>query len=104
MTTGTVIPRMSFVRSLNCVTNAPMLTPCWPSAGPTGGAGVAQPPGHCSLTSAVTCPAIFFPFSKAFHLVVFEIDRRWPTEDRYLHLHPADRFEDLLDSAFHAVE
>ena len=26
-----------------------MLTPCWPSAGPTGGAGVAFPAGICSL-------------------------------------------------------
>ena len=46
ITTGTVMPRLSLVRSLNCCTNCPMLTPCWPSAGPTGGAGVACPPGH----------------------------------------------------------
>ena len=46
MTTGIVMPRISLVRSLNCDTNWPMFTPCWPSAGPTGGAGVAEPPGH----------------------------------------------------------
>src|SRR5262249_55168353 len=44
MTTGTVMPRMSLVRSLNCDTNWPMFTPCWPSAGPTGGGGAAPPP------------------------------------------------------------
>src|SRR5439155_22971564 len=31
-----------------------MLTPCWPSAGPTGGAGVALPASICSLTMALT--------------------------------------------------
>src|SRR5262249_38665853 len=35
-----------------------MFTPCWPSAGPTGGAGVACPPGHWSFTFAVTTLAI----------------------------------------------
>ena len=30
--------------------NAAMLTPCWPRAGPTGGAGVALPAGICSFT------------------------------------------------------
>src|SRR5436305_11219846 len=58
MTTGKVTPRWSLVRSLNCETNCPMLTPCWPSAGPTGGAGVAVPPGTCSLICAVTAFAI----------------------------------------------
>src|SRR4051794_5709967 len=31
-----------------------MLTPCWPSAGPTGGAGVAAPAWICSLMRAAT--------------------------------------------------
>src|SRR5919201_5525041 len=31
-----------------------MLTPCWPRAGPTGGAGVALPAGSCNLTIALT--------------------------------------------------
>ena len=30
-----------FVRSLNSLQNATMLTPRWPSAGPSGGAGAA---------------------------------------------------------------
>ena len=55
---GIVVPFMSFVRSLNCITNWPMFTPCWPRAGPTGGAGVAWPPGHWSFTLAVITFAI----------------------------------------------
>jgi hypothetical protein len=31
-----------------------MFTPCWPSAGPTGGEGFAFPAGSCSLTIPVT--------------------------------------------------
>src|SRR5215831_2401850 len=58
MTTGTVMPRMSLVRSLNCDTNWPMFTPCWPRAGPTGGAGVACPPVTCKRIWAVTCRAM----------------------------------------------
>src|SRR5215212_8864636 len=53
-----VMPFISLDRSLNSETNLPMLTPCWPRAGPTGGAGVAWPPGHCSLIWAVTCLAM----------------------------------------------
>ena len=35
--------------ALNFWMNCPGFTPCWPSAGPMGGAGVAVPPGACSL-------------------------------------------------------
>src|SRR5262249_51831585 len=52
ITTGTGTPRLSLVRSLNWDTNCPMLTPCWPKAGPTGGPRVACPPATCTLT----CP------------------------------------------------
>src|ERR1700722_6468956 len=58
ISTGMVVPFISLVLSLNCVTNWPMFTPCWPSAGPTGGAGVAWPPGHWSFTYAVICFAM----------------------------------------------
>src|SRR5262249_51824280 len=64
MTTGSISPFMSglLVLSLNCFTNMAMLTPWAPSAGPTGGAGVACPPGHWSLTNAVTCLAMVHRF------------------------------------------
>src|SRR6516162_6675251 len=56
------MPLRSCVLSLNCLTKAPIFTPCAPSAGPTGGAGVAWPPGHCNLTCAVNCFAIHLPY------------------------------------------
>src|SRR5215212_5486466 len=45
MTTGRIMPFWSFVLALNSLQNAMMLTPCAPSAGPTGGAGFAAPAG-----------------------------------------------------------
>ena len=46
---GDDLPIWPLVRSLNSLVNAMMLTPFWPKAGPTGGAGVALPAGICSL-------------------------------------------------------
>ena len=37
-----------------------MLTPCWPSAGPTGGDGFAEPANTWSLILAITCLAAIF--------------------------------------------
>src|SRR3954463_12408610 len=37
------LPRWDSVAALYALTNSMMLTPCWPRAGPTGGAGVAAP-------------------------------------------------------------
>src|SRR5262245_31734012 len=45
-----------------------MLAPCWPSAGPTGGAGVACPAGHCSLTWAMIGLAMLLLTSRRFSL------------------------------------
>ena len=53
ITTGMIMPISFFVRSLNSLVNAAMFTPCWPRAGPTGGAGVALPAGICSFTYPV---------------------------------------------------
>src|SRR5436190_477061 len=56
MTTGMMVSPIGAVRALNVLQNSMMLTPCWPSAGPTGGAGVAFPAGIWSFTY----PVIFF--------------------------------------------
>src|SRR5690606_12715110 len=48
------LPRLSCVASLYALQNSMMLTPCWPSAGPIGGAGLAAPAWICSLMSPVT--------------------------------------------------
>src|SRR3954468_22893858 len=45
MTTGMIVPPWSWVCALNALQNSMMFTPCWPSAGPTGGAGFAAPAG-----------------------------------------------------------
>src|SRR5579862_1903204 len=60
MTTGMMRPSWSFadVFALNALQNSMMLTPCGPSAVPTGGAGVALPAGICSFTEPVTFFAI----------------------------------------------
>src|SRR5260370_716726 len=71
MTTGRVRPRISLERSLNWETNWPMFTPCWPRAGPTGGAGGALPPVHFHLARAVTAPALALQarHDLAFHVL-----------------------------------
>src|SRR6202167_4042858 len=58
ITTGMISPSWSFadVLALNALQNSMMLTPCGPSAVPTGGAGVALPAGIWSFTIAL----IFF--------------------------------------------
>src|SRR6266545_5089918 len=55
-TTGMISPFCEAVFALKFLQKSMMLTPCCPSAGPTGGAGVASPAGICSLTY----PVIFF--------------------------------------------
>src|SRR5882762_5625765 len=44
------------VLALKALQNSMMFTPCWPNAGPIGGAGLAFPAGTCNLTY----PVIFF--------------------------------------------
>src|SRR5713226_3514160 len=62
ITTGMISPSWSFaeVLALNALQNSMMLTPCGPSAVPTGGAGVALPAGICNFT----WPVIFFAILK----------------------------------------
>src|SRR3954449_10548764 len=105
ISTGMVVPFISLVRSLNCITNWPMFTPCCPSAGPTGGAGVAWPPGHWSFTFAVITFAIVVSALglDPFHLPVFEVDRRRPVEDDQHDLDQSPRLDDFLDGTFEVL-
>ena len=41
ITTGIIVPSLPWVCALKALQNSMMFTPCWPSAGPTGGAGFA---------------------------------------------------------------
>src|SRR5581483_7277230 len=54
ISTGTICPRCDSVAALYALQNSMMLTPCWPSAGPTGGAGFAAPAWIWSLMIAAS--------------------------------------------------
>src|SRR6476659_3416412 len=76
-------PFSCWVWALNALQNSMMLTPCWPRAGPTGGAGFACPPGICSLMSVKT----FFAMSvQLLHLVECKLHGHLALEDVDQHL------------------
>src|SRR5579875_243265 len=91
---GTMFPRWDSVAALYCLQKSMMLTPCGPSAVPTGGAGVAAPACNCTFTIAETFFFLggmlrsFSGFryvggrSDLRDLVEGELDRRFPAEDR----------------------
>src|SRR4051812_29242705 len=104
ISTGTTWPRWPSVCALYCLQNSMMLTPCWPSAGPTGGAGVAAPAWICSLMR----PAIFFlggmslvlsctAGSDLADLAEGQLDRRLPAEDGDEDLQTLGLGVDLVD-------
>src|SRR3954453_8720983 len=95
MTTGIVTPMSPEVWALNAFTNSMMLMPCWPSAGPTGGAGEAWPPGACSLIVVRT----FLAMSDLLHLVVPDLDGSLAAEDAHEHLQLGRILVDLRDPA-----
>src|SRR5207237_6743085 len=76
-------PFSCWVWALNALQNSMMLTPCWPSAGPTGGAGLACPPGIWSLISVRTFLAMSVDL---LHLVEREVHRDLALEDVDEHL------------------
>src|SRR5208282_4593652 len=79
MTTGIIRPACSLVAALNSLQNPMMLTPCWPKAGPTGGAGLACPAGICNLI----WPVIFFAIKNLcfLDLPILQFHRRIPPEN-----------------------
>src|SRR5712691_7162035 len=93
-TTGSISPSCEAVWALNPLQKSMMFTPCWPSAGPTGGAGVAFPAGMCSLMY----PVIFF-ISDLLHLQELELDGSRAPEDRHHHLESGSVFVHFLDLA-----
>src|SRR5206468_9169143 len=74
------------VCALNALQNSMMLTPCWPSAGPTGGAGFACPPGIWSLMMVRTFFAMSVLLVELLYLVEAELDRDLALEDVDEHL------------------
>src|SRR3954463_14874477 len=71
-----------------------MFTPCWPRAGPTGGAGLAAPAGTWSLISVRTLRAIGLDL---LHLVEADFDRSLASKDRHKHAELAGVVPDFRD-------
>src|SRR5690348_13435462 len=88
ISTGVIRPAACAVCALNAFVNSTMLTPCWPSAGPTGGAGLAWPPGIWSLIIVRTFFAIrLLAISiDLLHLIEAELHRHLALEDVHEHL------------------
>src|SRR5918996_6077375 len=91
-------PIWCWVASLYCLQNSMMFTPCWPSAVPTGGAGVAWPARSWSFTTASTFFLRPAGISDPGHLVEGELHGSLPVEDidhhshlRLVHVDVADR-------------
>src|SRR5688500_9406084 len=97
-------PVMDAVRSLYSLTKFMMATPCWPSAGPIGGAGVALPAAICNLTYArirfaITVPFVVERLALSLGLQEIELDRGLAAEEGNEHLHLAPLLVDLVDLA-----
>src|SRR3954452_12462875 len=90
ISTGMMRPFSCAVWALKALQNSMMLTPCWPSAGPTGGAGLAWPPGIWSLMRVRTFFAMSRPcvpsLVELLDLVEAELDRKLALEDVDEHL------------------
>src|SRR5919106_6560504 len=88
-----ISPSSLAVRALKFLQKSMMLTPCGPSAVPTGGAGVALPAAIWSFTIAVTFFAIKFFKQEVrsllldlLHLQKVEFHGRRAAEDGHHHL------------------
>src|SRR5438093_7614028 len=100
--TGMIMPSPALaVWALKFLQKSMMFTPCCPSAGPTGGAGVALPAGMCSLTY----PTIFLAISRPrvpsgdlelLDLQEIQFDGRRSPEDRDHHLQRRPVLVDLV--------
>src|SRR5436309_15839243 len=91
-------PSSFAVRALKFLQKSMMLTPCGPSAVPTGGPGVAFPAAIWSFTIACTFFAIAL---ELLYLQEIQFDRRRAAEDRDHHL---ERVALVVHFVHHAVE
>src|SRR5215510_9029763 len=92
-----MLPRCDSVAALYCLTKSMMLTPCGPSAVPTGGAGVAAPAFSWTFTTAAiffflgaicleSLSLLYLSCSELADLVEGQLHRRLAAEDRHEHL------------------
>src|SRR4030095_6092209 len=89
------------VCALKPLQNSMMLTPCCPSAGPTGGDGFAFPAVIWSFPIAWTFLAMSL---EPFDLVVLELHRRHAPEDRHHHLELAPLGVEVVDGSLEVHE
>src|SRR5713226_4593468 len=101
-------PSCAPVWALKPLQNSMMFTPCWPSAGPTGGDGFALPAGICSFTTAwiffIAQPHRGERASDPLHLVILELDGRGTPENRHHHLHPPALGVHIIDHTLEVDE
>src|SRR3984957_6912237 len=87
ISTGMMLPRWLSVAALYWRTKSMMFPPCGPSAGPTGGAGVAWPAGRYTLPPGGSLFLLggmgLFPHLDLGDLVERQLDRRLPAENRH---------------------
>src|SRR5215475_13876595 len=124
MMTGIGVPfSICWVWALNCLQKSMMARPRWPSAGPIGGDGLADPAGTCNFRKPVTFFAMPCSFSGAvvggwrpphlprsngqldlLHLPEFQLNRRRPAENAHRDLDARARIVDLLDGTIEGRE
>src|SRR6185436_11787994 len=92
-----ISPSWSFadVFALKALQKSMMFTPCWPRAGPTGGAGVALPAGICSFTWPIT----FFAILSLLYLQEIQFNGCRSAEDRHHDFQCAAIRVDFVDDA-----
>src|SRR5436190_3625311 len=73
ITIGITVPVSLWVCALNALQNSMMLMPCWPSAGPTGGVGLAWPPSACSVIVVKTFFATLAPAGRLSFLTCTQL-------------------------------
>src|SRR5713101_7077054 len=78
---------MFCVCALNALQNSMILTPRWPSAGPTGGDGLAAPAGICPTHFGVYMPVTGPKILRLLYLHKIEFHRSCAAEDRNQHPH-----------------
>src|SRR5437879_4899758 len=97
-------PFSAAVWALKALQNSMMFTPCWPSAGPTGGAGLAWPPGIWSFMSVMTFFATMTSLVELLDLVEAELHGNLALEDVDEHLQLLPLRVDLDDLAVEVGE
>src|SRR5256885_5509532 len=95
-------PSSLAVRALKFLQKSMIFTPCWPRAGPTGGAGVALPAGICNFTWPITFFAIMF--LGFLYLQEIQFNRSRAAEDRHHDLQRVSIRVHVIDDAGESCE